>query len=275
MLNVVPCPHPSSDGWKKRVGGPWETWMRPDFRLWESIRETLQLAIDHCVAHWESNCGQKNGLLFEWFNEPATGHVSGGSLNNEAKGTWSHQFHVFCDFLLLGSEGINFHGYPVVGPTLSFFGEKEAEQRELATVSGGKDGQWWSKMHRRCTNLGIYLPRPARSAEEAAGMYRRELERILGIMERLPLAPTKKKIRIHEWYVSKPMLGYHQAECDDSFRAECIHAIGEAIVSYRIVEAAFMFTHFYPPELVKTPYDDHSVFSGPARTAMTSFLKGG
>ena len=41
MLNVVPCPYPTSEGWQKRLGGSWDTWMRPDFRLWEPIRESL------------------------------------------------------------------------------------------------------------------------------------------------------------------------------------------------------------------------------------------
>jgi hypothetical protein len=274
MLNVVPCPYPTSEGWKKRLGGSWDTWMRPDFRLWEPIRESLQLAIDYFVKRWEAMNGQRNSLMFEWFNEPATGHVSGGSPDREAKGTWSKQFHSFCTFLLTGSEGIDFHGYPVVGPTLSFFGEGAAERQELATVSGGHHGQWWEKMHRRCVNVGIYLPKQARSPEEAAAMHRVELERILGIVSELPLALSSRHIRIHEWYVSKPMLGYKRGECDDSFRAECIHAIGESIASLKIVEAAFFFTHFFPPEQVKTPYDDHSAFSGPTRTAMMKFLKG-
>ena len=218
MLNVVPCPHPTSEGWKKRLGGQWETWMRPDFRLWEPIRETLQLAIDHCVKRWQEMNGQRNALVFEWFNEPATGHVSGGSLDKEPKGTWSKQFHSFSTFLLIGTEGVNFHGYPVVGPTLSFFGEPKAEQQELATLGGGHDGQWWTKMHRRCTNLGIYLPRKARSPEAAAAMYRVELERILLIISSLLIVPSNRHIRIHEWYVSKPMLGYRQGECDDSLQ---------------------------------------------------------
>ena len=274
MLNVVPCPHPTAEGWKKRVGGAWENWMRPDFRLWEPIRESLQLAIDHCTSQWESMRGQKNALIFEWYNEPATGHVSGGSLDKEPKGTWSKQFHAFCNYLLVGPDAIKFHGYPVVGPTLSFFGEGDAERQELATMDGADHGEWWGKMHRRCTNLGIYLPKTARSPEDAAAMHRLELERILGIMERLLVPIRSKTVRIHEWYVSKPMLGYKNGECDDSFRADCILAIGESIASFKLVEAAFFFTHFYPPEQVKTPYDDHSAFGGPARSAMVKFLSG-
>lgn len=274
MLNVVPCPHPSAEDWAKRVGGPWDTWMRPDFRLWEPIQETLQLAIDHCVETWEGYGGKKGGLIFEWYNEPATGHVSGGNPSKEAKGTWSKQFHTFCNYLLTGASAIDFHGYRLVGPTLSFFGEESAEKRELVTAPGGSDGDWWSRMERRCMNLGIYLPRASKSPEDAAGMYRMELERIMAAMKRLNIDPPKSPLRIHEWYVTKPMLGYRQGECDDSFRADCIVAIGEVIGSYRDIEAAFFFTHFFPPEQVKTPYDEHTAFSGPARTALTKYLIG-
>ena len=261
MLNVVPCPHPTSEKWQKRVGGAWETWMRPDFRLWETIRETLQLAIDYCAKKWEAMNGQKRSLVFEWYNEPATGHVSGGSLAQEARGSWSKQFHMFCNYLLIGPDGINFHGHKLVGPTVSMFGENDSERQELATLDGGENGQWWSRIDRRCVNLGIYLPKAAQSSDQAASMYRIEFERILLAMKRLAIAPKQTPIRIHEWYVSKPMLGFRNGECDDSFRAECIIAIGEVIASYRDVEAAFFFTQFYPPELVKTPYDDHSAFS--------------
>jgi hypothetical protein len=274
MLNVVPCPHPTSEGWKKRVGGEWETWMRPDFRIWEATRESLQLAIDHCIDHWVAHNGQKKSLVFEWFNEPATGHVSGGNLAKEPKGTWSKQFHTFCNYLLTGPDAVNFHGYPVVGPTLSFFGEKEAERQELNTVTGHDDGQWWSAMTRRCVNLGIYLPQPAKTPDSAAGMYREELERILQRVKGLKVATPKSPIRIHEWYVTKPMLGYRNGECDDSFRAECMIAISEVIASYRDIEAAFFFANFYPPEQVKTPYDDYSALSGPMRTALTQYLSG-
>ncbi len=216
--------------------------------------------------------GHRNALVVEWYNEPATGHVSGGNIENEPKGSWSREFHAFCNFLLIGPSGINFHGYPVVGPTLSFFGEKDAERQELATAMGGHDGHWLSKMTRRCVNLGIYLPRPAQSPEGAAEMYRVELERILRIVSGLAMPATPKHIRIHEWYVTKPMLGYPNGECEESFRAECIMAIGEAITSYRDIEAAFFFTHFYPPERVKSPYEDYGTFSGPCRTAMMRFL---
>ena len=274
MLNVVPCPHPTSDGWKKRLGGPWDPWMRPDFRLWEPIRETLQMAIDHCVEKWSLMGGHKNALIFEWFNEPATGHVSGGSLDKEAKGTWSKTFHAFCNYLLTGPDAISFHGYEVVGPTISFFGEHDAERQELATLSGGGDGHWWSKMSRRCVNLGIYLPSQARTPEEAAAMYQVELERILKIVKGLPLHPVQGKIRIHEWYVTKPMLGYPQGECDDTFRAECITSIGKAIATYRNIEAAFFFANFHATEPGGSPYEEYGAFSGPARTAMTRFLKG-
>ena len=218
--------------------------------------------------------GQRNALIFEWFNEPAAGHVSGGSLDKELKGTWSKQFHAFCSYLLMGSHGINFQGYPVVGPTLSFFGEPGAEQQELATLVGGQENLWWEKMQRRCVNIGVYLPKQARSPEDAASMHRVELERILGKMIELPISPSNHRVRIHEWYVSKPMPGYKMGECDDSFRAECIHAIGESIASFKVVEAAFFFTHYYPSHQVKTPYDEHSAFSGPCRTAMIRFLKG-
>ncbi|MBS1727817.1 MAG: hypothetical protein JST51_13940 [Armatimonadetes bacterium] len=274
MLNVVPCPFPDAEEWKKRVGGAWDPWMRPDFRIWEPIRETLGTAIDYCVRKWESLGGAKANLVFEWYNEPATGHVSGGNADKEAKGTWNPQFHAFCNYLLVGSNAVDFHGYKLVGPTLSMFGEGDAERQELKTALGGSEGQWWSKMQRRCVNLGIYLPRAAKSADEASDMYRVELERIIGLMKGLAVAPAKSPIRIHEWYVSKPMLGYRNGECEDSFRADCIVAIGEVIASYRDIEAAFFFTHFYPPEQVKSPYDDHSAFSGPARTAMVRFLSG-
>lgn len=274
MLNVVPCPHPTSDEWKTRIGGPWDTWMRPDFRLWEPIRDTLQLAIDYCTKKWEDVGGKKEALVFEWFNEPATGHVSGGSDAKEPKGTWNRQFHTFCDYLLVGKDAVNFRGHKVVGPTLSMFGEGEAEKQELETAIGGYEGQWWSKMQRRCMNLGIYLPRQARSPEDAARMYRVELERVIQVVKRLDIPVAKSPVRIHEWYVSKPMLGYRTGECEDGFRADCIVSIGEVIASYKDIEAAFFFSHFFPPEQVKTPYDDHSAFSGPSRTAMTKFLKG-
>ena len=274
MLNVVPCPHPTSEKWQKRVGGPWETWMRPDFRLWEQIRETLQLAIDHCVDKWEVMNGQKKSLVFEWYNEPATGHASGGNIAKEPKGTWSKQFHTFNNYLLVGPDAITFHGYKVVGPTLSMFGEKDAERQELATVTGNGDAKWWARMSRRCVNLGLYCPEPAKTPEAAAAMYRVELERIIQRVKGLKIAVPKSPIRVHEWYVTKPMLGYRSGECDDAFRAECLVAIAEVISSYRDIEAAFFFTHFFPPEQAKTPYEDYSAFSGPMRTALTQYLRG-
>ncbi len=273
MLNVVPCPHPTSEGWQKLVGGAWDNWMRPDFRLWEAIRDTLQMAIDHCVAKWEEYGGAKAGLVFEWYNEPATGHASGGNAAREPKGTWNATFHTFCNFLLTGRDRVTFHGYKLVGPTLSMFGEADAEAVELKSAVSAH-GEWWSRMQRRCVNLGIYLPKAVRSPEEAAELYRAELERILGVVKSIDLPVPKSPIRIHEWYVSKPMLGYRNGECDDAFRADCIVAIGKVIGSYRDIEAAFFFTHYFPPELSKTPYDEHSAFSGPARTAMTKFLVG-
>ncbi|MEI8281889.1 MAG: hypothetical protein WCG75_05755, partial [Armatimonadota bacterium] len=245
MLNVVPCPHPTSEGWQRRLGGSWPVWMRPDFRLWEPIRESLQLAIDHCVNKWQSMKGSKASLVFEWFNEPATGHASGGNLSLEPKGTWNTQFHAFCNYLLVGPKAVSFHGHQLVGSTLSFFGEKDAERVELLTATGGHHGEWWSKMSRRCVNLGIYLPQRANTPDEAAALYRRELERILGTVSHLKIAPPSQKIRVHEWYVTKPMLGYRNGECDDTFRADCIQAIGETIVSYRSIEAAFFFAHYH------------------------------
>lgn len=248
--------------------------MRPDFRLWEPIRETLQLAIDHCTRKWESLNGQPRSLVFEWYNEPATGHASGGNAVKEPKGTWSKQLHAFNNFLLTSPDAIDFHGYKVVGPTLSFFGEPGAEHQEMTTAVGFGDAHWWDKMDRRCVNLGIYLPKPATTPDNAAVMYRNELERILQKLKGLKIGPKKSPIRIHEWYVTKPMLGYRNGECDDSFRAECLIAIGEVITSYRDIEAAFFFTHFFAPEQVKSAYEDYSAFSGPMRTALTHYLKG-
>jgi hypothetical protein len=274
QINVVPCPHPTFTEWQKRVGGAWADWFRPDWRLWESTKFSLQLCLDHVVRTWAKLGGKKENLRFEWFNEPATGHVSGGDIKREPKGTWNAQFHSFCNYLLTDGKAIDFHGHPVIGPTLSMFGQKEPEQIELQTCLGGDDGLWWTKMQRRCCNLGIYLPRAVRSGEEAAMLYRPQLERIISVMQKLPVPITSKSVCVHEWYVTKPMLGYHEGNCDDNLRADCIDAIGEVIGSYREIEFAFFFTHnFRNPS--NSPYEEFGAFSGPARNAMIRYLANG
>lgn len=273
MLVVVPCPHPTAEGWNKRVGGPWPWWWRPDFRIWEPIHETLQMAIDRICLKWFQLGGSKSSLVFEWFNEPATGHVAGGDPSREPKGMWSAQFHSFCNYLLIDNGGINWHGHKVVGATLSMFGQPEPERVELSTASGGDDGYWWTAMHRRCVNLGIYLPTPVQSPEEAASQYRKQLEVIMAKMANLDLPVPKSPLRVHEWYVTKPMLGYHNGACSDTLRRECMEAIGAVIKSYKDIEAAFFFAHHYNPPDPKSLYEQHSAFSGPARQAMVKFLR--
>lgn len=94
-------------------------------------------------------------------------------------------------------------------------------------------------MNRRAVNLGIYLPRAAKSPRDAVGLYKPEFERILLEMQNLPVAAPKGPLCIHEWYLSKPMLGYRNGECEDKFRADCIVAVGELITSYKEIELAF------------------------------------
>jgi hypothetical protein len=273
QINVVPCPHPTFPDWQKRTGGAWAEWFRPDFRIWEITKTTLQLAIDHVTTTWQRNGGKKENLRFEWFNEPATGHASGGNLKLESKGTWNTAFHSFCNYLLVDGDELNFRGHSVIGPTLSMFGQEGPEQTELMTCVGGEDGMWWSKMQRRCCNLGIYLPRPVKSAEEAAMLYRKPLERILEQMQTLPVAIASKQICVHEWYVTKPMLGYRDGNCDELLRSECIESIGSVINSYRDIEFAFFFSHHFvePPN---NPYEAYSAFSGSSRLAMIKYLSG-
>lgn len=273
QLILTPCPHPSCFDWQKPIGGPWAAWFRPDFRIWEPIKKDAQDIIDFTINTWESLGGTKTGLRFEWFNEPATGHVGGGDPKKEPKGLWSGEFHSFCNYLLVDNGGLNFRGYPLIGPTLSMFGQPEPERIELQSCPGGDDGFWWSKMQRRCVNVGIYAPRPAKSPEDAARMFRPELERIIAIMKNLPVPIESKKICIHEWYCTKPMLGYRDGKCDNQFVADCIEAIGEAICSYSDIEFAFLFAHHFndPPGSL---YEEFSCFSGPKRTAMSNYLVG-
>jgi hypothetical protein len=273
QLNVVPCPHPSFPEWQRRVGGEWADWFRPDFRLWEPIKETLQTILTHVDRTWTRHGGKTENLRFEWYNEPATGHVSGSSNPKESKGNWNPTFHAFCNFLLIENGGLNFHGHSVIGPTLSMFGQNGPEQLELETCLGGDDGDWWAKMQRRCCNVGIYLPRAVKSPEEAAMLYRPQLERIIGLMQKLPVPIASKSLCIHEWYVTKPMLGYRDGNCDDQLRADCIEAIGEVITSYRDIEFAFFFSHHFR-EPANNPYEAFSAFAGPARNAMIRFLHG-
>jgi hypothetical protein len=274
QLGIVPCPIPTNEFWNKRVGGPWQDWFRPDFRIWEQIKITLQLIIDFAVSTWSEYGGKKEDLRFEWFNEPGVGHVSGASPEREPLGNWSQKHHEFCNFLLVKDKPISFRGHKVVGSTLSFFGEGKNEIQELKTAPGGKQGEWWGKMSRRAVNLGIYLPRAAKSPRDAVGLYKPEFERILLEMQNLPVAAPKGPLCIHEWYLSKPMLGYRNGECEDKFRADCIVAVGELITSYKEIELAFFFTHYYPPEAEKTPYDKHSAFKGATRNAMLKYLAG-
>lgn len=274
QLGIVPCPVPSNEFWNKRVGGPWADWFRPDFRVWEPIRKTLQMQIDFVLDKWSEFGGKREDLRFEWFNEPGTGHVSGANPEKEPVGNWSQKHHEFCNFMLVGPNAIDFHGHKVVGSTLSFFGEGKPEEQEYRTAPGGKQGQWWSKMSRRAVNMGIYMYRPAKSPQDAVALYKPEFERIITAMQNLEVAAPKGPICIHEWYLSKPMLGYRAGECEESFRADCIHAVGEFIAAHKEVEIAYFFTHWYPPEREQTVYDKHSAFSGPSRNAMIKYLRG-
>jgi hypothetical protein len=90
----------------------------------------------------------------------------------------------------------------------------------------------------------------------------------------LPIPTTSKQICIHEWYITKPMLGYYKGECDESLRAECIIATGEKIASYSEIEMAFFFTHYFPNEENVSEYEKYGAYRGLSRKALERFLRG-
>lgn len=275
LLGLSPVPHPANPNWHRHTGGPWKEWWRPDFRLWGASRERAQDIIDHAVNLWRQLGGSPSGLRFEWFNEPARGHVGGPSeASGQAVGTWDTAFHSFCNYMLVDEGHLNFHGHTVQGSTLSFWGEPGPEAVELRTCVGGDDGQWWTRMNRRCANISHYYRGQVRRPEEYAKQYGEALESMIGKISALPIPTTSKQICIHEWYVTKPMLGYHKGECSDTLRAECIIAAGEEIARHSEIEMAFFFTHFFPDEANVSEYEKYSAYRGVGRKALERYLRG-
>ena len=275
LLGLSPVPNPGNPSWHRYTGGPWKEWWRPDFRLWSAARERGQDIIDHSVNLWRQLGGQPDGLRFEWFNEPARGHVGGPSeASGQAVGTWDQAFHSFCNYMLVDDGQFDFHGHIVQGSTISFWGEPGPEAVELKTLVGGEDGQWWTRMNRRCANFSHYYRGQVRRPEEYANRYGEALESMIRKLTALDIPTTSKQICIHEWYITKPMLGYYKGECDESLRAECIIATGEKIASYKEIEMAFFFTHFFPNEESVSVYEKYSAYRGPSRKALERFLRG-
>ncbi len=276
LLGLSPVPHPENTNWQRHTGGPWKEWWRPDFRLWDASRDRAQQMIDHTVELWQKLGGSPGGLRFEWFNEPARGHVGGPSdASGQPAGTWDTAFHSFCNYMLVDEGRLNFRGHTVQGSTISFWGEPEPEAVELRTLVGGDDGQWWTRMNRRCANIShYYRGGKVRRPEEYAAQYGGALESMIRKITALPIPTTSKQICIHEWYITKPMLGYHQGECDESLRAECIIAAGEKIASYKEIEMAFFFTHYFGDESKNSEYEKHSAYRGVSRKALERFLRG-
>ncbi len=275
MLNLTPVPHPSFQAWHTVTGGPWPEWFRPDFRLWHLCRQKAQWLIDFLSKRWLKLGGSKEGLRFEWFNEPGHGHVGGTSpKSGQATGVWDIAFHSFCNFMLVDEGHLDFRGHILEGATLSFFGEGAPERQELATAPGGDDGQWWSAIDRRAFNLAVYSKERVKTPERYAEIHAEELERVVGKMKALPVNAPKGPICIHEWYITKPMLGYHDGSCSDQFKADAIVAVGESIARNPDIELAFFFTHYFPPSEMKDEYGKHSAYSGPSRKALERFLRG-
>lgn len=276
LLGLTPVPHPSLYDWQKLTGGPWKEWWRPDFRLWNASRERAQIIIDRAVRLWKASGGSEAGLRFEWFNEPACGHVGGPSPSTgQAVGTWDSAFHSFCNYMLVDEGHLNFHGHIVQGSTISFWGEPGNEETELRTLVGGDDGQWWTRMNRRAVNISHYYQGgKVKRPEEYAAQFGGALEHMIAKTQALPIPTTSKAITIHEWYITKPILGYRQGECDESLRAECIIAAGEKIASYKEIEMAMFFAHYFPPAAEVNEYEKHSAFRGESRKALERFLRG-
>lgn len=275
LLGLSPVPHPGNPNWYRHTGGPWREWWRPDFRLWDASRERGQQIIDRAVNLWKQLGGSQAGLRFEWFNEPARGHVGGPSdASGQPVGTWDTAFHSFCNYMLVDDGHLNFHGHIVQGSTISFWGEPEPEAVELRTLVGGDDGQWWTRMNRRCANISHYYRGQVKRPEEYAAQYGQALESMIRKITALPIPTTSKQICIHEWYVTKPMLGYYKGECDESLRAECIIAAGEKIASYKEIEMAFFFSHYFQPGDPSNEYEKYGAYSGPSRKALEQFLRG-
>lgn len=275
LLGLSPVPHPNNESWQRHTGGPWKEWWRPDFRLWSESRKRAQVMIDHCTKLWHELGGSTSGLRFEWFNEPAKGHVGGPSPESgQPDGMWDTAFHSFCNYMLVDDGHLNFHGHTVQGSTISFWGEGEREETELRTLVGGDDGQWWTRMNRRCANFSHYYRGQVKRPEEYAAQYGQALESMISKITALPIPTTSKQVCIHEWYVTKPMLGYYKGECDESLRAECIIATGEKIAQYKEIEMAFFFAHYFPPEASASEYTKYGAFQGPSRKALERFLRG-
>ena len=270
ILNIVPCPRPDAPGWNTRIGGPWKFWFRPDFRLWDSIQETTQMQVDFVSNEWKKLGRTKSDLRFEWFNEPAAGHASGGDLP-EPRGNWSLEFHAMCNHLLLQSGGLNLRGHKLVGPTLSFLGEPAAEDQEIKTAPGGRLAKWWTKIDQRALNSRVYSPTPIKEPSQLVDLWRPELERRIKKLRSLDIPVTPDLVSLNEWYVTHPMLGYPKPPYDEGLRAECIAALGEQIFRTPHLESAFFYCLLNTHVSTK-PQDQHHTESSLAFSALCKYL---
>jgi len=272
ILNVVPCPVPNVPGWSRLVGGPSLDWFRPNFRLWDAIQETTQMQIDLVVSEWKRLGRSKADLRFEWFNEPATGHVS-GSKKPEPIGTWSLEFHAMCNHLLLHEGGIQFQGHALMGPTVSFLGDPGAEDVEIRTAPGGNLAKWWSRIDQRAMNGGVYSKTQITNPEQAAILWVSALAQRVETLRKLDIPVQNDHISIHEWYVNQPRLGYFKPPYDESLRSECLLAIGERLPQIPHLETAIFYS-LLKPSNTTNQYDIHDCESAASFAALCKYVSG-
>ncbi len=276
VMGLVPCPHPNADGWQRVQGGKWPDWMRPPWRLWPSIRKTTQMLVDHTVRGWKAQGRSIADLRFAWWNEPAKGHASGPRVGNLATGDWGEEFHRASSAILVDGGGVNFRGCMLCGPTLSFFGEKGHEERELASVTGGKNGGWWERIDRRAFNSGIYFPRGL-PLSKGVGRYKTETQRRVDIMRALKVPAPRDRVDIHEWYATPGSLGRPDKPYNEKDRGEAIASLGYALDKVEGLDLKLFFSlinYTGDPQRV-SPYELYGVANSPALEGLRRWLARG
>lgn len=127
LLLLLAYDAPQVAAWKALNGGLAWTALRPPSGLWPSIKAAYQEAIDYARSVWSAN-GRSltdGSLSFSAWNEPeeAGGPQPGGGFNASGHawsytGNWGISFH---DVLQGCFGGLNLHGHPWWGPTISLY----------------------------------------------------------------------------------------------------------------------------------------------------------
>ncbi len=158
------------------------------------------MLVDHTVRGWKAQGRSIADLRFAWWNEPAKGHASGPRVGNLATGDWGEEFHRASSAILVDGGGVNFRGCSCAAPP-SPWREGARRARELASVTGGKNGGWWERIDRRAFNSGIYFPRGL-PLSKGVGRYKTGDAAAVDIMRALKVPAPRDRVDIHEWYAT-------------------------------------------------------------------------